>query len=506
MFKNKKKKRNIIYLGILLLVVSLTIGFSAFQNELFINDMMLKVRLQRDVRVSDSVISKASNAVVNVEEFNKTKLLGNVTFDSTSSYVLYKVNLTNYGNVKSGLLKFGNTSGFNVSICDSNGSNCTTNYETAICNGSNCTLGSTKEIYVKVSPTSAGTKEINLDLDIEPYVNITYENVRENTSGFRTEILAGDTYQITLTSKPEEVEVSGSATVNYNKNTGVLTISEINSDLNIHAKYLINEIADYTYDGSDPDNYVRFNNELFRIVTKGDQDDGYGNFEYRTKIIKSESIGKYAFDTNGENEFVKIDYFLFDNSVDDELDDDKIEEMTLCSKCGSIHSSKDLNARECDCDKIYKRNIYRVIQVNKKEGYDLYNNIRKCPCCGNKGKSGVVKGLNLGKDEGTALIAQILFEAIDNIEKDKKVIDTKPKLSLSLKKITDDKNEKEGDYKQFLCFSDSRQQASFSAAFFNSFKLSPPSFSKRASTKIIATRDSATTAHAGTAQVSERSK
>ena len=304
MFKNKKKKRNIIYLGILLLVVSLTIGFSAFQNELFINDMMLKVRLQRDVRVSDSVISKASNAVVNVEEFNKTKLLGNVTFDSTSSYVLYKVNLTNYGNVKSGLLKFGNTSGFNVSICDSNGSNCTTNYETAICNGSNCTLGSTKEIYVKVSPTSAGTKEINLDLDIEPYVNITYENVRENTSGFRTEILAGDTYQITLTSKPEEVEVSGSATVNYNKNTGVLTISEINSDLNIHAKYLINEIADYTYDGSDPDNYVRFNNELFRIVTKGDQDDGYGNFEYRTKIIKSESIGKYAFDTNGENEFV----------------------------------------------------------------------------------------------------------------------------------------------------------------------------------------------------------
>ena len=109
MFKNKKKKRNIIYLGILLLVISLTVGFSAFQNQLFINDMMLKVRLQRDVRVSESSISKTSNAVVNVEEFNKTKLLGNVTFDNTSSYVLYKVNLTNYGNVKSGLLKFENT-------------------------------------------------------------------------------------------------------------------------------------------------------------------------------------------------------------------------------------------------------------------------------------------------------------------------------------------------------------------------------------------------------------
>ena len=292
-----KNRKSIIYLGILLLIMGLTIGFSAFQNQLFINDMMLKVRLQRDVRVSDSVISKTSNAVVNSQEYNKDKLLGNVTFNSTSSYVLYKVDLTNYGNVKSGLLNIeSNTSGLNYSICDSNGSNCTNNLETAICNGSSCTLGSTKEIYVKVSSTTSGTKNIDLDLDIEPYVDVTYENVRENTSGFRSEVLSSSTYTLTLTSKPEEVEVSGSAVVNYNKNTGVLTLSNIDSDLIIHAKYLMNDIANTSYSGSNPDNYVRFNNSLFRIITKETVNDGYGNTELRTKIIKHESIGNNTFD------------------------------------------------------------------------------------------------------------------------------------------------------------------------------------------------------------------
>ena len=300
MKKNKQKnKKNIIYLVVLLLTVCLTVGFSAFQNELFISDMLLKVRLQRDVRVSNSVISKTSGSVVNSEEYNKTKLLGNVTFDSTSSYVLYKVDLTNYGNVKSGLLDISGDTGLNVSICDSNAGNCTSDYETPICNGSNCTLGSTKEIYVKVSPTSSGTKNINLDLDIEPYVNITYSNIRENTNSFRNEVLETSTYQLTLTSKPEEVEVSGNATVNYNKTTGVLVLSNIEGDLNIQGKYLINTIADTSYTGSNPNNYVKLGNDLYRIVTKETVEDGYGNSEFRTKITKETSIGKYIYDESG---------------------------------------------------------------------------------------------------------------------------------------------------------------------------------------------------------------
>lgn len=46
----------------------------------------------------------------------------------------------------------------------------------------------------------------------------------------------------------------------------------------------------------------------------------------------------------------------------------------------------------------------------------VYNNINKCLCCGHKSHSGIVKSFSLGKDEGTALIAQTLYEALDNDE------------------------------------------------------------------------------------------
>lgn len=172
------------------------------------------------------------------------------------------------------------------------------------------------------------------------------------------------------------------------------------------------------------------------------------------------------YENYGENEYVKIDYFLLNKFVnEEEVEEDVIEEMTLCSKCGEIHVSGNLNARECDCGKESRVKVYRIVQEKNQEEFALYNNIKRCPCCGHKGKSGIVKGLNLGKDEGTALIAQILYEAIDEGEEE---IQNTPKLSLSLNKINDKVKEPQNKAKQFLCFSDSRQQASFSATFLQS--------------------------------------
>ncbi len=298
MRKIKKGKKFILGSVIILLVIMLSVGFSAFQKQLLIDDATFEVRIHEDVRVSSSTLQKVSgNAVSNFEDFNKTKLLGSVQFPSTSSYVLYKVDLTNYGNVKSGLLGItNNTSGTSFSICDSNGGNCTTNVKTPVCSGSNCTLGSTKEIYVKVQSSSTGTKTIDLDFNFQPYNNITYNYFRENTSSFSSEIMSGDTYTLTLTSKPEEVEVLGTANAEYNKTTGVLTISDVGSNITISARYKATDIADSTYTGSDPDNYVLFGDELYRIITKENIDDGFGNTEYRVKIIRDASIGQYPYD------------------------------------------------------------------------------------------------------------------------------------------------------------------------------------------------------------------
>ena len=61
------------------------------------------------------------------------------------------------------------------------------------------------------------------------------------------------------------------------------------------------------YYGADPNNYVLFNNELWRIIgVFKDIDDGNGKTETRIKIARNESIGDYAWDawdSNNTNEW-----------------------------------------------------------------------------------------------------------------------------------------------------------------------------------------------------------
>lgn len=168
------------------------------------------------------------------------------------------------------------------------------------------------------------------------------------------------------------------------------------------------------------------------------------------------------YENYGENSSISLDYFLLDDSISDELDSTRVEEYEICSKCGEIHVKNNINALKCHCGEEYRGSIYKVLP--KDDSFESRNNIYECPCCGGRSDSGVVKALNLGKDEGTALIAQFLYEAID--ENEKKEQKKKP-LSLSLKRI-EDKVENDYKVKQFLTFSDSRQQASFAAVFFDS--------------------------------------
>ena len=58
------------------------------------------------------------------------------------------------------------------------------------------------------------------------------------------------------------------------------------------------------YYGADPNNYVSFNNELWRIIGVFKEiDDGTGNVETRVKIARNASIGNYSWDSNNENEW-----------------------------------------------------------------------------------------------------------------------------------------------------------------------------------------------------------
>ena len=55
-------------------------------------------------------------------------------------------------------------------------------------------------------------------------------------------------------------------------------------------------LTDYRYIGANPNNYVQFNDELWRIIGVFTVDDGTGKTEERLKIIRNESIGTYSWD------------------------------------------------------------------------------------------------------------------------------------------------------------------------------------------------------------------
>ena len=60
-------------------------------------------------------------------------------------------------------------------------------------------------------------------------------------------------------------------------------------------------LTDYRYIGKDPNNYVTFNDETWRIIGVFTVDDGMGNKEERLKIIRDESIGSYSWDSKTSN-------------------------------------------------------------------------------------------------------------------------------------------------------------------------------------------------------------
>ena len=75
------------------------------------------------------------------------------------------------------------------------------------------------------------------------------------------------------------------------------------------------DITEYRYRGKDPKNYVKFNNETWRIIGVFPTDDGTGNIENRIKLIKDQSIGNKSWDngTTAYNYDSKNDNMLLDN-------------------------------------------------------------------------------------------------------------------------------------------------------------------------------------------------
>lgn len=163
---------------------------------------------------------------------------------------------------------------------------------------------------VKVSGYGTGEFDITSEATLEPSDKVTYQlwmwldyNADNSAQGkeYKSKIVVTSydreqkTAVDTLLAKvnPEDLDYN-SATDTQKKEMWTFSHPETEQT---------EALTDYRYIGADPNNYVTFNNETWRIIGVFTVDDGTGKKEERLKIIRNESIGNMAWDSNKTNDW-----------------------------------------------------------------------------------------------------------------------------------------------------------------------------------------------------------
>ena len=128
--------------------------------------------------------------------------------------------------------------------------------------------------------------------------NVTYDNSNSGLDATNVQDALDETYSkcIPPTAADDIINL-------YNNGSSINTVN-IGGDtsnpqvkLNATQGIMLDNNGDYRYYGANPNNYVTFNDEIWRIIgVFHDVDDGTGKKETRLKIIRDEPIGKYSWD------------------------------------------------------------------------------------------------------------------------------------------------------------------------------------------------------------------
>ncbi len=261
------KKRNVKFLSsflLLFIVVSITIGYSAYVSELYIAGVSAEYRKVVDIRVTgvsqNTAYGDASNENLN---YNVHSISGEVTLPNSDSYMVYNVVVTNYGNTEMGIL--------NITGLDEKLGYELVNYnlKDKICNTNNvCKLGINKTFQLKVFykegmyDANNVIYPIKLDFEFRGYHSINYHDL---TGEYPTTVIDGDTLDINFESDlPDLLVIKDNGRellsgVDYTYLDNRLLLENVSSDLDIYKKdntnklldhMLMNETSGYTVEGA----------------------------------------------------------------------------------------------------------------------------------------------------------------------------------------------------------------------------------------------------------------
>lgn len=175
----KISKVKLIAGTILILVLTLSIGFSAFGSELYINDISLRIITKADIRLTGMRTSSVSDgASTSYDDYTIDTASSGISLPNANSTVTYEVSITNFGNAEMGV--------YDILNLPDNLTYTLSDYKIGdmLCNKNNdCSLGIVKTFYLTIGykegmyDSSNTNYNLNLKFEFKKMHRITYTNV-----------------------------------------------------------------------------------------------------------------------------------------------------------------------------------------------------------------------------------------------------------------------------------------------------------------------------------------
>ena len=241
---NKFKSSAIISYAILIFVIFLSIGFSAFSNQLNVKDISASVRVNADIRITSANLSEAYNEAYSTSlDYNKTNINGTTILPSEDSYIDYVVKITNLGKVEMGIKEITlNNDNLDYELIDYNLGDklCVIEEETT-----KCTLGIEKQIIVRLKWKNGSYDSSNtennfiLDFNFQNYQKVYIEDTAaQNISDCPSEVINTGDLTFRYTGVKFDIRIyMGSKRINdYTFENGLVTIKNVTDP--VYIKYI----------------------------------------------------------------------------------------------------------------------------------------------------------------------------------------------------------------------------------------------------------------------------
>ncbi len=223
-FRIKLSKIQEIVSAIMIGVIMLTLGYSAYGQPLYVNDVALDIRPEEDIRVSGARAEDSYGVTISNLDYNTKQIYGDSDFSTPGHTAWIYATVTNYGNVDKGIYAINPTGDgydFTVNSADSS------KIKKRLKQGESVTIS----MFQQAVHSSPGSFAINFDF--RNFFNVAYSGFN-STTNYPVEVMEGDTLKVTFNQSvtSSQITISGSyGTSSLSGNT--LTVTNVKSNLNI---------------------------------------------------------------------------------------------------------------------------------------------------------------------------------------------------------------------------------------------------------------------------------